>query len=125
MKISLVLALLIWGILLFGFYGAGNLSLANYHKPGGICPKLIGVPACYIILSCLIVAGIGQLTGSNWAYFLATGLAAGIAIAGTIGQLSGVMECPKTGGGTPMCYLSLTMFGSLILLKVVSLIRPG
>lgn len=119
MKIALILSLLIWGILLFGFYGAGNLSLANYYKPGGICPKLIGIPACYIILFCLLVAGIGQLSGSNWAFFLATGLAASIAIAGTAGQLSGVMECPKTGGGTPMCYLSLAMFGSLILLKVI------
>lgn len=119
MKGSLIFSILIWGVLLFGLYGAGNLSLANYNEPGGICPKLAGIPACYIILSMLLAAAIGHLADSSRLFFIACGLAASIAVVGTVGQLTGISECPKSSGGTPMCYLSLAMFSSLILLKVL------
>lgn len=116
------LNLAIWAVLLFGWYGAGNLTYAEYFR-SNICPKLLSVPACYVILAMVLLATsshTGWLGDKNMLFYLATGLAASLALTGTIGQLSGVVECPKTSGGTPMCYISLALFGSLILLKLVS-----
>ena len=127
MKTELVYHLLIGGILVFLLYGVGNLAYADYEKPGGLCPKLMGIPACYIILACVLGAVISFLLAapmSSWVYFVATGLATTIAVAGTVGQLSGLTECPKTSGGTPMCFISLGVFSCLILLKVLAL-RQG
>ena len=111
-----------WAVLLFGWYGAGSLTYAEYFR-SNICPKLLSVPACYVILGLVLLATISQtgwLGDKHLLFYLATSLAAGLALTGTIGQLSGVLECPKTSGGTPMCYLSLAMFGSLILLQLVA-----
>jgi hypothetical protein len=121
MKIFLHLA--IWAVLLIGWYGAGNLAYAEYSR-SNICPKLLSIPACYVILALVLLATISQagwLGDKHWLFFLATGVAASLALTGTIGQLSGGIECPKTSGGTPMCYLSLAMFGSLIVLQLIAL----
>lgn len=120
------LNLSIWAVLLIGWYGAGNLTFAEYFR-SNICPKLLSVPACYVILGLVLLATTSQtgwLGDKHWLFFLATGMAASLALTGTIGQLSGVIECPKTSGGMPMCYLSLAMFGSLFLLKIIALRYP-
>lgn len=120
MKTSLIFSLLIWAVLLFGLYGAGQLSWNNFQDPEGICPKLLSIPACYIILLFLLTAGVSHLLDYNPTYWLATGLAAGIAVAGTVGELTGTSSCPQTASGTPMCFISLAMFAGLILLKMLA-----
>ncbi|EPR72358.1 hypothetical protein ADIWIN_2528 [Winogradskyella psychrotolerans RS-3] len=52
-------------------------------------------------------------------YFLFTGLAGSIALVASIMQFTGHAECPKTASGTPMCYYSLLLFSSLIILKIL------
>lgn len=120
MKMNVLFSLLVWTVLLFGLYGAGQLSWANFQSPEGICPKLLGLPACYVILSCLLLAAGSHLLAYNPTYWLATGFAASIAVVGTVGELSGTLSCPRTGSGTPMCFLSLAMFASLMVLKVLA-----
>lgn len=140
---NLTLNLLIVILLLFGLYGAGSLSLADYRKSAspvpststapaaapttsGICPKLGGIPACYIILLCFLMAAVGHVPGmpkGNLIYFIFTGFAASIALYGTVGELAGFAECPKASGGTPMCFYSLAIFGSLILMKVFAVLQ--
>lgn len=106
-------------IFLFGIYGAGTLAY-NELIYGNICPKIINVPACYIILSCLIVPFIIHLIKeNNSVYFIFTGLAWSIAIYGSIMEFLGVSKCPKTDTGIPMCYISLAIFTFLILLKII------
>lgn len=47
-------------LLLFGIYGAGRLSYRQFNA-GDICPKILGVPACYVILACFIIPFFAEL----------------------------------------------------------------
>lgn len=106
-------------VLLIGIYGAGKLSYRQLSS-GSICPEIIGIPACYIILACFVVPFIAQLFDlSNALFFAGVLLAWSIAAYGSALQIQGVAECPKTEGGIPMCYISLGIFTSLILLKII------
>ena len=121
--ISKILSVLIWIVALFGLKGTFDLVWKEFTE-GGICPKIIGIPACYIIMSCLILILISQsklLKDKNRLYFIGAGVAASIALGGTVAQLMGWLECPKTEGGIPMCFLSLGMFLCLLGLKGIEI----
>jgi len=113
-----------WLILLVFIVGIIGASLLVYDeiKTTNVCPKLLGIPACYIILVCFIIPFIVHLVkGRNSVYFLFTGIAFTIAFVASILQFTGSGECPKTSNDVPMCYYSLLLFTTLILLKVVVL----
>ncbi|MEL0650839.1 hypothetical protein V6246_05355 [Algibacter sp. TI.3.09] len=108
----------ILGILIIGVYGAGGLVVEEF-KTGEGCPKIMGIPMCLVILFCFLVPLIVHLLKKkNVLYFLFTGLAGSIALIASIMQFLGYAECPKTASGTPMCYYSLLLFSSLIVLKI-------
>ncbi len=108
-------------ILILGIYGAGNLAYNEFLKEG-TCPKLGIIPACYIVLVCFVIPFIAHIFNKgNIIYFLFTGFALTLAIYASIGQLFGNLQCPKTGNGIPMCYISFVIFASLILLKIILL----
>ncbi len=116
-----ILNALIYIAFVIGIWGAGDLVLDEIRQ-SNICPKILGIPACYIILTCFVVPFLMHLfKGPNSVYFVLTGLAFTIAFAGTFMQLGGIAECPKTSGGTPMCYYSLALFTTLIVLKILHL----
>ncbi|WP_299778884.1 hypothetical protein [uncultured Formosa sp.] len=50
-------------------------------------------------------------------YFIGTAIAFLIAFYGTIMQVSEIIECPKTSTGIPMCFISLSIFTTLIITK--------
>jgi len=109
----------IYLVFIFGLLGAGNLA---YHEflHTGTCPKLLIVPACYIIFSCLLIPFIAHvLNKGKVIYFIFTGTALLIATYATIGQLFGNVQCPKTESGLPMCYISFVIFASLVVLKII------
>ena len=108
-------------ILIIGLIGAGGLVLEEF-KTGEGCPKIMHIPMCLVILICFIVPLIAHLAKKwNVLYFLFTGLAGSIALVASIMQFMGHAECPKTASGTPMCYYSLVLFSSLIILKIYHL----
>lgn len=118
-----ITSLLIWPLAGFGLYGTISLVVMELRE-GNICPKILSIPACYLILICfvLVLTSHSQLfKDKNWGYFIGAGIAFSIAIIGTIGQLTGMIECPKTTSGIPMCYLSLAFFSTLLLLKIVTI----
>lgn len=41
------------------------------------------------------------------------------AMYGTIGEVFGFAECPRTDSGIPMCFLSLGISGTLAILKIM------
>jgi quinol-cytochrome oxidoreductase complex cytochrome b subunit len=87
---------------------------------GNVCPKLLGVPACYIILLCFIIPFlVHHLKGNSTYYFLGTGLAFLIALYGSAMQVLSYISCPKTNNNIPMCFISLGIFTSLIILKIL------
>ena len=124
-QLNTILKYILYLIFLFGIYGAGELVYKEIVY-GDICPKIINIPACYIIMVCLVIPLIIHLIkGSNSIYFMFTGFAWSIAIYGSIMQLSETIECPKTAEGIPMCYISFVMFSLLILLKAIELTKTN
>ncbi|WP_299716621.1 hypothetical protein [uncultured Tenacibaculum sp.] len=109
-----------WLLLLafsIGIIGAG-LLMYDEIKTTNVCPKLLGIPACYIIFFCFMIPFFAHIAkGKNIIYFLFTGIAFVIALIASIMQFTGLGECPKTDNGTPMCYYSLLLFTILIFLK--------
>jgi len=105
----------------FAIYGSFGLSMHDW-KVGNICPKILGIPACYIVLVCFTMALVAHLIpqkNSKWIYFFFIGIVTLIATTGTIGELTGLAKCPRTDGGTPMCFISLAICLSLLILKGV------
>ena len=108
-------------ILIIGLLGAGGLVIEEF-KTGDGCPKIMQIPMCLVVLVCFIVPLIVHLLKKwNVLYFLFAGLAGSIALVASIMQFAGNAECPKTTSGTPMCYYSLLLFSSLIILKIYDL----
>ena len=105
-------------ILVIGLLGAGGLVIEEF-KTGDGCPKIMQIPMCLVVLICFVVPLIAHLLKKwNVLYFLFTGLAGSIALVASFMQFTGNAECPKTASGTPMCYYSLLLFSSLIILKI-------
>ncbi len=115
--------LLIWALALLGF--AGTISLVqNELASGNICPQLAGIPACYLIFGCfalVLISHSGIFKDRSLFFFTGAGIAWIMATVGTSGEIFGWMECPKTEGGIPMCYLSLAIFSSLLILKIIQI----
>lgn len=109
-------------VLLFSIYGSFNLSLDDYQTKD-ICPKIFGIPACYIVLLFFLLTLGSHIFQSYigmrlWFYtFLAVPFL--LALSGTITELSGTVVCPRTPGGTPMCYISLLICSSLLVFKIL------
>jgi len=108
-------------IFILGIYGTGNLVYNEFLQEGA-CPKLGIIPACYIVLACFVIPFIAHIFSTGRiVYFLFTGFALALATYASIGQLFGNLQCPKTGNGIPMCYISFVIFASLVLLKIILL----
>ncbi len=110
-------------IIIIGIWGSLGLVVdeLKYHN---ICPKILLIPACYIIFICLLLAAIANNLNLKFAsllYFIGVITALSIATYGTLGEIIGFAECPKTTNGIPMCYISFAIFLSLLSLKVLSI----
>ena len=102
------------GMVLFGLWGAGNLSYKQYLS-GEACPVLGDlVPACYIAFGGYILIALGvalsmAMPGSTGRYLFWSGTI----VAGGLAALASVLElikgdvCPIAFGFVPMCYISL------------------
>jgi len=114
---------LTWVILTIAIVGAATLSYTDWqHK--NICPKIISIPACYIVFSMFFIAAVmHQINNktSNFLYFAVIGIPLFFASKGTIIELAGTEICPRSDSGTPMCFISLGFCISLILTKYFSI----
>jgi len=108
-------------ILLFVIYGSFRLSRKDYRKKN-VCPKVVGIPACYLVFIFFVGAFAVHALGvqTPYAYFGFLAVPFFLALKGTLTELSGTVICPRTHGGTPMCYLSLGFCTALIALKFFS-----
>ena len=113
---------LIIAILVFATYGSWNLSRVDYRKKN-ICPKILSIPACYIVfiffLLTLVVHVLMREASNTILYFSFVAVPFLLALAGTITELSGKVICPRTPGGTPMCFISLGITTTLLILKII------
>ncbi|WP_020568263.1 hypothetical protein [Neolewinella persica] len=108
-------------ILAFVIYGSFQLSLKDFRKKN-ICPKIIGIPACYLVLAFFAGALVLHLIGPQLVYWYYgfIGVPFILALMGTLTEVSGKVVCPRTSGGTPMCFISLGFCTTLIVLKFFS-----
>ena len=116
-----VLFFIIIAVLLFTIYGSFNLSMVDFQKKN-ICPKVFGVPACYIVCLFFVLALGGHIfkgfLGIDIWYYGFVAVPFLLALGGTLTELSGKVICPRTPGGTPMCFISLGICTTLLLLKL-------
>ena len=116
-----ILFLTIVSLLLFTIYGSTNLSILDFQQKN-VCPKVLGIPACYIVLAFFVLTLAGHIFSSylnkDTLYFLFLAVPLLFALGGTLTELSGKVVCPRTPGGTPMCYISLAMCLTLVVLKL-------
>jgi hypothetical protein len=112
---------LIITILLFVIYGSFMLSRRDYKKKD-ICPKVFGIPACYYVFVFFVGTLAVHLLNLEFPYLYFGLLAVPffLALKGSLTELSGTVICPRTPGGTPMCYISLGFCTLLIGLKIFS-----
>ena len=126
MKVKKFTYFFILFVSLFGLIASGELSFRDYT--GALqCPKLFGIPACYIIFICfgLIFSSVFiRQTKLNYLLFwVGCSIALAIAGYGTAQEIWGHVRCPTTDGGLPKCFFSLGMFFSLAVAKVINRIR--
>jgi len=93
---------------------------------GDYCPKLFGIPACYVVLVSFLLVLPGLLLRGRRIrrVFYATGAISGflIAVWFSANQLLDLKQCPKWFG-LPLCYVSLLTFGALVLLWILAMAK--
>ncbi len=113
---------LILGVLILVLYGSFKISLIDFDQKN-VCPKLLSIPVCYIISLTFLLVIISHLnvngSYSNFWYYIFLAIPFIMALTGTLNELSGNIVCPRTAGGTPMCYISLGFCISLFVLKLI------
>ena len=110
------LIILIAGLAIYGSIGLVIEELGSKN----ICPKIIGIPACYIVLGSFtgaLLAHFLPAKNGKWIYFFFVGIVTMIASTGTIGELTETVRCPRTAGGIPICFFSLAICLSLLAAK--------
>jgi hypothetical protein len=112
--------LLVYGLLGIVLVTAIQLVFSQWSK-GGICPDILSIPACYMILLSVVLAMVAHagLIKPVW-FYVSTAIPWAIALIGTTLQFTGSVQCPQTESGIPMCFLSLGVFSVIIGLKIVS-----
>ncbi len=110
------------GLLLSVYATSQALALSRLHLSGPpVCPVLLGIPACLIVLLCYVLISISwgiALAGKQNRLALIVFLSGFtpaflLAVYGSLGEIFGFAECPKTPNGFPKCFIS---FGFLIVL---------
>jgi len=113
--------LVVIGLCAIGLFGAASIT---YEHAIGIesCPTLGPVPACYVVLLGYTLAGASMVIVAKYrtALFVAGWLPVfGLALVGSGMQVLGSVQCPKSAGGIPGCFLSLILATGLIIAFLV------
>ena len=88
---------------------------------GTTCPKIAGVPICYLMTPFTILVVLSQLIDyalSKLIFWIGLLVPWTISLGATLLHLNGLAECPHLGS-YPVCYLALGLFSTLILFNRV------
>ncbi len=91
---------------------------------GNICPDLLSIPACYVILFLIIAVILSHLKitkDKNFIYFIGSSLGLLIATYFSTMQIQGSANCPQCLIGIPLCYAAFVMFNLLLILKILEI----
>ena len=109
-----LIKLLLWGLLALGLYGALKVSYTTLTG-GTSCPSISGVYICYVVLAGYLMMVIAQLLKpyKKSVFYIGWCIVFGIALLGTVLEVSQGNTCPQNSSGLPLCYVSL-LFSSII-----------
>lgn len=128
MNYSKVAKIILWALVLLGFFGGAKISFENFT--GSPCPHIAIVPVCYVVtlayglmIASLLISRIGF---KHYLFCVGWGVAFVIALIGSIAEIAaGGGVCPSTGGGgvrgaingsIPLCFASLAMLIAILML---------
>lgn len=89
----------------------------THSQTGDACPKLGPIPACYVVSLADLAMALGISIGwrhLKWLFVLGVTPVILLAVAGTSLELFGHPTCPRSANGWPLCYTSLMMGVSLL-----------
>lgn len=110
---------LILTIIVLGIISSGDLSYREFVY-GGTCPKFSIIPSCYIALGYSILLFIFQIFKRfDLLFIIFTSFALAHGIFGSISHIMGTFTCPIFDIGIPACFIALTMFIVLLILKFI------
>jgi hypothetical protein len=114
-----VLFYFVAAIILSGAISGFNLSMGEINN-GHVCPKIIFIPACYLVFLFFTLSFIVHLFKRRFAVFFASlFIPFALALSGTISEFMGIDVCPRTSGGIPMCHISFIFCLTILLLKYI------
>jgi hypothetical protein len=109
---------LLFALAIFGVVGVAPIAMQQWSGTSS-CPALGWVPACYVALAgySLVAVSVFLKGRIRLAIFLAGFIPIfALAATGSGLEMLGQTACPKSTGGTPMCYYSLALAISLAVL---------
>jgi len=115
-----------WAIVVIALIVLNSIWDLSYRQwtTGSVCPPLLGMPACYPILTAVILLLVSHFKlykGHLIGFFIGAGVPWSVAVYASVRQFIEMAQCPKTTEGIPYCYISLAMFTTIIVLKFIQL----
>lgn len=111
----------------FAFLNAFSLSAKEWSTTGA-CPSISGVPACYVVAVAYLLIFTSTLINRRLLYkrlfVIGASIVFGLAVLGSVMQITSLGECPKSASGFPMCYISLGICSLLIMLFIARVRLP-
>ena len=111
-----LITLLILGILIVG--------QASYRELlyGGVCANFTIIPTCYVALVYLILLLIFHIKKNGIVWFLIlSGFGIVLAAYASVGHILGTSPCAISDIGIPTCFIGLTLFITILVLKFLEL----
>ncbi len=106
---------------IFGVVGVAPIALRQWTGDA-MCPSLGFVPACYVALLGYSLVAVSAFLKDRLrllVFLLGFIPVFAMAAAGSGLELFGQMACPRSSGGTPMCFYSLALAFSLAVLYLI------
>ena len=111
------------GFSIYVLSGIIPISITHWHT-GDACPVIGPIPACYVVSVCYAAMGIASLVWAKrlqWLFFAGSTPVILLALIGTSLELLGHPTCPLSDAGTPLCFYSLAVGLSMLIIFLVAL----
>jgi hypothetical protein len=91
-----------------GVLGVGRISVIHWSGEA-FCPMISSLPACYVILiaySLIVLSMYPRLQKALLVFLIGWVPVTTLALTGSVGELTGILQCPHLENGMPQCFIS-------------------
>ena len=91
-----------------GVLGVGRISVIHWTGEAS-CPMIGSLPACYVILiaySLIVLSMYPRLQKALLVFLIGWVPVTTLALAGVVGELTELLQCPHLENGIPQCFIS-------------------